>query len=127
MFEFHGWAVIQVPDVADEAERARVFEFVAAAVRDAQDGFSLLDLASGGNGLVVLRLHGLRNHRRDEALDLFRRVAGGAPASYGILYVYDPESERDNEFRTFRMARGVVEEFEDSILSPRYPTIEDEY
>ncbi len=127
MFEYHGWAVIETNDPEGTPERAKALEFVTMAAKEAQDGFSLIDLALGGNGLAVLRLHGLRNHRLDGALDLFRRVAVELPASYGVLYIYDPESDHDNEFRVFRMARGAVHEFTDSALSPRIPTIEDEY
>jgi hypothetical protein len=129
MFEFHGWAVITVNGHSDAAAHAlrerQDMEFVRTAVSEAQDGISLIDLTEGGNGLAVLRLHGLRNHRRDNALELFRRIAAELPASYGVLYIYDPEDPAfDNGFRIFRMARGFVDEFPDLVLSPRVPTIE---
>jgi len=132
MFEFHGWAVIKVSAQADAAAQAmrkeQALAFVRAAVTKAQDEISLLDVAQGGNGLTVLRLHGLRNHRRDGALNLLRRIATELPESYGVLYIHAPEAPaHDNCFRVFRMARGRVEEFEDVILSPRIPTIEDDF
>ncbi|MDB6133651.1 MAG: hypothetical protein JWM59_1894 [Verrucomicrobiales bacterium] len=130
MFEFHGWATIQssVQPDADELllSQERALEFVRSAVGEAQDKLSLIDVMEGGNSLAVLRLHGLRNHRRDGVLQLFKRIAAELPASYGILYIHDPEDPvHDNCFRVFRMARGQVEEFVDQILSPRIPTIED--
>jgi hypothetical protein len=132
MFEFHGWIVIQVGVLpnspAYDLREREALEFVRAAVADAQDEISLFDFVQAGNGLDVVRINGLRNHRRDEAITLFRRIAAKLPASYGLLHIHDPEAPvHDNAFRVFRMARGKVEEFEDLMLSPRFPTIEDEF
>lgn len=103
-------------------------EFVRTAVASVQDRFSLIDVTEAGNGLTILRLNGLRNHRRDSALELFRRIASALLRSYGLLYVHDPEdSGHDEIFRVFRMARGKVEEFADMLLSPRFSTIGDNY
>ena len=127
MFEFHGWAVLLSSD-REAALSPASFDTVLTAVREAQDGFSLLDVAQGGNGLSVLRLHGLRNHCRENALTLFQQVAVALPCSYGVLYIHDPEHPTHGEvFRVFRMAHGCVNEFPDQILSPRIPTIEAPY
>ena len=45
---------------------------VHAAIRRTDDELSLFDLRRTGNGLIVLYAHGLRNHRYEPAIDLFR-------------------------------------------------------
>ncbi len=87
----------------------------------------------GLNGdLHVLSVAGHRNHRCETALDLFRWLAINGPGSYGLLYVRDDEDFRrggdfGNEFRVWRLARGVLEEQDDPFLSPPIPTVEDPY
>ena len=135
MFEFHGWATIRCS--ADEAEcqtigRGPKFDAVKrvrSALNEAHDEFSAFDVRPAGNGLVVLSVHGLRNHRYEPVIDLFRRGATEQPDSYGLLYVYDDEdcgrgSDHTNEFRVWRMARGDLVEMADTLLSPYFPTVE---
>lgn len=135
MFEFHGWATIRAGDRDDPAAdviRAREDEAingVRAAIRDADDGFSSFDLRRTGNDLIVLSVHGLRNHRYEPVIGLFRRIAAELPDAYGLLYVRDDEDRRrgadyENVFRVWRLARGRFEERDDPFLSPCIPTIE---
>jgi hypothetical protein len=135
MFEFHGWATIRVDDGDDPdlgVVRAREDTALARlqeAVTAADDEFSHFDLRRTGNGLIVLLAHGLRNHRFEPVLDLFRWVATELPFAYGLLYVWDDEDCREgrdqtNEFRVWRVARGDIQEFHDPFLSPCIPTIE---
>jgi hypothetical protein len=77
----------------------------------------------------VLFAHGLRNHRYEPVIDLFRWVAEELPHSYGLLYVRDDEdhgreANYDNEFRVWRLARGRFEELADPFLSPCNPIAE---
>jgi len=131
VFEFHGWATIRIDDRDDpdmDVIRSREDAAMArlrAAIREADDEFSLFDLRLTGNGLIVLLAHGLRNHRYSAVIDLFRWVAAELPDSYGLLYVRDDEADgQDNEFRAWRLARGRVEEGADPFLSPCIPTLE---
>ncbi len=131
MFEFHGWAVIRVPD-ADDApthilggREDAAIKRVRAAINEVHDEFSVFDVRRASNGLVVLYTHGLRNHLYTPVVSLFRWVAEELPDSYGLLYIYDDESEAHaNEFRVWRLARGRFEEQPDPFLSPYIPTVE---
>ena len=135
MFEFHGWATIRCSDRQAEVEsigsgpKVDAVKRVRAALNEAHDEFSAFDIRPAGNGLVVLSVHGLRNHRYEPVIGLFRRVAAELPDSYGLLYVYDDEdcgrgTDFTNEFRVWRMARGKFEEMADPHLSPYFPTVE---
>jgi Immunity protein 7 len=135
MFEFHGWATLRVdtsddPDVPVQTAREdAAMERVRALIRAADDDFSFFDLRRTGNGLIVLNAHGLRNHRYERAIDLFRGMASMLPDSYGLLYVHDDEDSSrggdfTNAFRVWRMARGELIEVADSFLSPYVPTVE---
>jgi hypothetical protein len=73
--------------------------------------------------------HGLRNHRYEQVVDLFRWIAAELPDSDGLLYVHDDEdcgrdSDFSNEFRVWRMARGRFDESADTHSSPYFPTVE---
>ena len=132
MFEFHGWAVVRVPDTDDadfkpigRGAEVEAIKRVRAAINDAHDEFSLFDVRQTGNGQIVLLAHGLRNHKFEPAVDLFRWVAAELPESYGLLYVHDGEAAgQNNEFRVWRLARGRFEELADPFLSPYIPTVE---
>jgi hypothetical protein len=130
VFEFHGWATIRVPDPDIDPVRRRELEAVAVArlreaIARADDAFSLFEVRQTSNELIVLYAHGLRNHRYQPAIELFRWVAAELPDSYGLLYVHDDEVEgQAHEFRVWRLARGQFEELSDPLLSPRAPTVE---
>lgn len=130
MFEFHGWATIRVPDTHSDVARRQDLEAVAVerlqeAIKRADDQFSMFGVRQTGNELIVLYTHGLRNHRFWPVIELFRWVATELPDSYGLLYVRDDEADgQENEFRVWRLARGVFEERPDPFLSPYFPTVE---
>jgi hypothetical protein len=131
VFEFHGWVTIRVDDRDDpdmSVVRGREEAAIArlrAAMREADDEFSLFDLRRTSNELIVLLAHGLRNHRYEPVIGLFRWVAAELPDSYGLLYVHDGEAAgQDNEFRVWRLARGRLEERPDPFLSPYISTVE---
>jgi hypothetical protein len=98
---------------------------VRAAINDAHDEFSHFEVRQTGNDMIVLIAHGLRNHQFEPVVGLFRWVAAELPNSYGLLYIYNDESEtHGNEFRVWRLARGIFEELDDPFLSPYTPTVE---
>ncbi len=131
MFEFHGWATIRVPDTGFNPDRRHELEKIAVerlrqAIREADDKFSLFDVRTTGNELIVLYAHGLCNHRYTKVVELFSWVAAELPESYGLLYVHDDEANgQENEFRAWRLARGELREMTDPFLSPCIPTLED--
>jgi hypothetical protein len=140
MFEFHGWATIRVPDTDDgdfkpigfkpigRGPEVEAIKRVRAAINDVHDEFSLFEVSRTSNGQTVLLAHGLRNHRFEPVIDLFRWVATELQESYGLLYVHDDEApERGNEFRVYRLTRGRFEELDDPFLSPYIPTVEAPY
>jgi hypothetical protein len=135
LFEFHGWATIRVNDrddadisvIHDREEQA--IARLREAMQKADDGFSLFDVRRTSNGLIVLLAHGLRNHRYEVVIDLFRWLADNLPDSYGLLYVHEDEdhdrdANHENEFRVWRLARGELSELGDPFLSPCIPTLE---
>ena len=73
----------------------------------------------------MLLAHGLRNHRYEPVIGLFRWVAQNLPDSYGLLYLHDDEKENaGNEFRVWKLALGTMAEENDPFLSPYIPTVE---
>ncbi|KFU81046.1 immunity 7 family protein [Amycolatopsis lurida] len=131
MFEYHGWVTIQASPSGDDdaALLERIVERVHRAVRDFGDA-DLLDLR-WASGVPVLHLGGMDKHGTaiaPELVDLFTRVGDLAPGSYGLLHVWDDQDpDHDNEFKVYRMARGLVTERGDDHLSPVAPTVMDGY
>lgn len=57
---------------------------------------------------------------------MFYYVGEVAIGSYGLLYLYDDEDPiKDNSFKVYRLCKGKVVEFDDQLLSPFNPTIEE--
>ena len=131
MFEYHGWVTIQATASGDDdaALLERLVDRVHRAIRDARD-FDLVDLRWSA-GMPMLHLGGFDKHGGrlgPELLDLFTRVGELAPGSYGLLHTWDDQdTENDNNFRVYRMARGQVTEREDPHLTPVAPTVLDVY
>lgn len=128
MFEYHGWLTIRETPGGDDSELlSRQVEEIRACLGELGD-YGLLDLR-WLNGTPTLHLAGNPNHRGTwgpSVIDLFARVGAIAPGSYGLLYVWDDESEpHRNEFRVFRLVRGELTEHADPFLSPVIPTLED--
>ena len=124
MFEFHGWATILTETEDSSTDPAAdAIARLHAGVNEARDTFSVFEVKETGNGQTVLMAHGLRNHRFERVIGLFRWLAAELPASYGLLYVRDDESAgHDNVFQVWRLARGRLEELADPFLSPYVPT-----
>jgi hypothetical protein len=135
LFEFHGWAKICVDDQDDPDLdlRHRREEEAIGRLREAMqvtyDGFSFFDLRRTSNEIIALSVQGLRNHRYEQVIDLFRWIAAELPFSYGLLHVHDDEDSKrgadfKNESRVWRLARGMLSELADPFLSPCVPTVE---
>jgi len=131
---FHGWLQIELREIeaASRADNLQREEDAIVAVRKRIDSIldmiSYFDVRRSGNGLIVLTAHGVRNHRNEQVIDLFRWSVAEFPESFGLLYIWDSEHpEHDNCFRVYRCARGNCVERDDPHLSPCIPTIEAPY
>ncbi|MGW4062806.1 Imm7 family immunity protein [Amycolatopsis sp. NPDC004747] len=127
MFEYHGWITLRsTAEALDDEPPVRLDEI--RTLVDELAGYALMDLQPM-NGTDYIHLGGSPNHRGQhggEVIDLFTKVGRLAPGSYGLLYVHDDEDlEHRQDFRVFRLVRGVVTEHADHLLSPVIPTLED--
>ncbi|MFJ2178870.1 Imm7 family immunity protein [Streptomyces sp. NPDC087851] len=126
MFEYHGWITVRETADGDDDE-ARLREIVdELQLRIAQmDSPYLLDLR-WMNGEPFIHLGGNSNHRSSpDVVELFEYAAVVAPGSYGLLHVRDDEEpDHENEVRVLRLARGVVTQHTEALLSPCIPTVE---
>jgi hypothetical protein len=132
MFEFHGWINIVVDGLNSGIMASRLLQettltTVRQIIAKHSDDFSLFEARVTSNDMVVVLAHGLRNHRREEAIRLFSAIGEAFPQAFGLLHVHDDEAADFNNFRVFRLTRGTVQEFPDPFLSPRSPVVEDEY
>ena len=133
MFQMHGWAVVRSDTYESTGEaEATLLARLQEQIELTQVTNIRVHLDVGLNGdLHVLSVDGHRNHRYIPVIDLFGWLAANGPGSYGLLYVLDDEDFKtgdfQNEFRVWRLARGVLEERSDPFLSPAIPTVEDPY
>lgn len=74
--------------------------------------------------MVVLSVHGLRNHAYESVATHFQWIAAELPESYSLLYIRDDEQlDRENQFSVYRLARGKLDRFDDKLFSPCIPII----
>ena len=130
MFEFHGWAAVRYH--THDTDSARQDECWSAVEKHVRSLNAELVCTGRHNGCDSVFIAGQHNHRTDYVIDLFRWLAERAPGSYGLLYVRDDEDtsrggDYSNEFRVWKLRRGVLSELTDPFLSPCIPTIEDMY
>jgi hypothetical protein len=129
MVEYHGWITLCDSTVeSDESHLARIAEFVQKEIEQRNTQHRLLGMKVV-NANYFLYFAGCPNHRSlevDDTFELIRQIAGMAPGSYGLLYVWDDEdSKNENAFRVWKLAKGILSEETDPFLSPCLPTIED--
>jgi len=126
MVELHGWVTIR--DTPYDVDEDRT-DTVAARIQDHMSRIQSSSLVLGMrvlNANYMMWIAGCMNHRTselDQVLDLMRFIASVGPGSYGLLYIWDDEAT-ENEFRVYRLARGILTEHSDTLLSPCIPTIE---
>ncbi|GAB0103833.1 Imm7 family immunity protein [Nocardia sp. JMUB6875] len=127
MFEYHGWVSLRATAEAVDDERALRLGEIEAVIEEVA-GYALMDLRAM-NGDYFIHMGGRPNRRGghgDQLIDAFHRIGRLAPGSYGLLYVHDEgDPIHADGFRVYRMARGVVTEQADTLLSPVVPTLED--
>lgn len=83
------------------------------------------------NGEYYIEFSHFTNHLGSDFKDLFgffENVGKIASGSYGLFYLYDDEDKTENNaFQVWRLAKGEVTKFKDTLLSPFVPTVEDIY
>ena len=133
MFEYHGWATVCAATEVDDGGPADdlsqdMHDAVLAELADLRNELETADLRIS-NGSAHVWLAGLRNHRQDDVIDAFGRIAELAPGSYGVLYVHDDEAwgEDSNRWVAWVMKRRAVTAEADPFLSPHVGVVEDEY
>ena len=133
MFQVHGWAVVTsgTYEIDTEAD-ASLLAALGKQIDLVRTTNIKIHLDVGLNGdLHILSVADHKNHRYEPIIDLFRWLADGSNGSYGLLYVLDDEDFQSGdyaeEFRVWRLARGVLEERSDPFLSPPVPVVEDPF
>lgn len=128
MVEMHCWITIRSNYYIEEDE-----EDLDNKIRQINYKISLLSLEElcikVENGEHYIEYSLFSNHRAQDAkelLELFYYIGEVAIGSYGLLYLYDDEDPtKDNSFKVYRLCKGKVIEFDDQLLSPFRPTIEE--
>lgn len=128
MVEMHGWVTIRdtykVVDIDNTEKVTKILEVEFKTINYLNPEMKWI------NGECCLQLSLFSNHWNeecDEMLKIYRIIADKAEGSYGLLYVYnDEDRELFNEFIIYRLVRGKIEIFNDKLLSPFVPIIEDE-
>jgi hypothetical protein len=130
MFEFHGWAVIQStsgrrvfrPDGLYFPDDELLHEQLNAHI----DQFNVREWVHFHrtvNGFASLTFSGLRNHRDERIVGVFKWLAVHAQRSYGFLFTRDAEDEVYSQFRIFRLANGQFEALPDFLAVPEVPEL----
>lgn len=140
MFEVHGWASIRfTPENREREDEDAVHRHVVTLIESrVQHYVSALGWAYNPllrmrwvNGQAFFQVEGYSNHVgaiMEELQALFQYVAEVAPGSYGLVYTMnDEDTQHDNAFRVFVLARGTFIERADPFLSPFVPVVEDPY
>lgn len=130
MIEYHGWAVIResYDEQGESPEKLKeIIRSIEDRIRehDATNEFYDLRYLNGSFHLSIQAAH---NHRSDTAIRFFEWIAEIAGGSYGLLYIHDDEDiarGNENRFMVWRMKKGQVDEVNDFLLSPYFPTVED--
>ncbi|MEQ9264015.1 MAG: Imm7 family immunity protein [Balneolaceae bacterium] len=126
MTEYHGW--ISIPIDPDEREETiQKIDLIKDYLKEIDHPHRIL-IHRPMNGEYYVSLAGRRNHRSEfEGIEkLLEMLSLNLPEAYGLVYLFDDESEWDNEFIVYRLARGKISLHEDKLLSPCFPTIMDE-
>jgi len=126
VFEYHGWITVN-ENAADDDDEVRLRQIVdELRLRISQMASPyLLDLR-WMNGEPFIHLGGHSNHRSSpDVVGLFEHVAAVAPGSYGLLHIRDDEDPgHENDVGVLRLARGMVTQHTEVLLSPCIPTLE---
>lgn len=132
MIEFNGWISVGLDSVFDGRSMVVDLKQFEETMKPLIVGFNMdnqfIELRRM-NGLFVYFIGGAHNHRLnylESVIEIYEKIAELAPSSFGLLYVRFPDDEVYwNKYRVFRLAKGLITEQEDTLLSPCDPVIED--
>ena len=133
MFEYHGWITFVYSPYDVENEEEKLDEVISYARNFIEQVLNKNHIAELKviNAEYMASFAGFANHRSPDVeavIEFFEEIGKKAPGSYGLLYVWDDEvPDFDDEFQVGRLVRGNFEFVKDHYLSPRIPTLEDEY
>lgn len=124
MVEIHGWITIRDDFKITETDKT---EQVAKIIK--QEVKKLNMDVKWMNGECYMQFVLYSNHWADDCddiFDIYKTIAYKAKGSYGLLYIHDDDNaESYNEFIIYRLIRGKLEKFNDNLLSPFVPVVED--
>ncbi|MBQ9990957.1 MAG: hypothetical protein IJP31_08460 [Lachnospiraceae bacterium] len=127
MVEMHGWITIRESyEVTDEENFGEILELIDIEIKKLNHCDPQIVWR---NGECFIELLACTNHMSldiRELISFFDIVGKVAKGSYGLLYVHnDEDKDNHNSFVVHRLARGKVEIYQDTLLSPIVPVIED--
>lgn len=126
MVELHCWITIrETYEISDDENIEKLLPFLNKELNElAYYNIKIKRM----NGECYMEFSIFENHfaSAKEALNLFTKVGEIAKGSYGLLYIHDDEDKYSyNSFQVWRLARGKITKFDDTILSPYVPTAEE--
>lgn len=128
MVELHSWITIRktYEVCEDEDDVEKVIENLKQIIR----GLKYIEIpVKVKNGEYYIEFSIYTNHFSadvEEHLDFFAEIGKIAKGSYGLLYLHnDEDAMHYNEFQIWRLSRGKIRKYEDKILSPFVPVVED--
>lgn len=127
MIEMHGWITLRESyKDTDEEDVEMVLNHVNKTIERLKYNNLQMKVI---NGEYFIEFSLYANHMSPDVKELisfFQIIGSIAEGSYGLLYIYDDEDKRNtNGFRVYRLAKGKVKKYNDNLLSPIVPIIED--
>ena len=129
MVEVHGWITLrETCKVVDDDNIEALLKLINNEI--GKIAYPQIQI-NVNNGNYYIELSVYSNHMSgavNDLIALFDTIGEIAEGSYGLLYIHnDEDNENYNNFMVHRLARGTVEVYPDTLLSPTIPTIEDEW
>ncbi len=135
MFEYYGWIRVESTsgrtvwrdDGLHEPDEHTLYKQLEDKVAELREmSRQSVDLRQTVNGLTSLKVAGLRNHRDQSVIDLFKWVAEHGKRSQGVLFFRDIEDtdrpyDYETQFRVFRLALGEFREMDELFEMPANP------
>ncbi len=127
MVELHSWITVrETYEICEDADDTKIIQNIKQVIQELR----YIDVSvkvTNGNYYIEFSLYA--NHFSadvKEYLSFFSEIGRIAKGSYGLLYLHNDEDiAHCNEFQVWRLSRGEVRKFDDKILSPFVPTVED--
>ncbi len=130
MIEVNGWVVIR-ESYNEEGEDDELLDEIIAKIKAKISQMNIINEIyhlKCLNGFYHLMIMANHNHRAEHIFDFYEWISRIATGSYGVLYVHDNEDSlrgNENQFKILCMKKGNVIEFDDELLSPVIPEIEE--